>query len=136
MGVFSWECSHCKESIKNVYSQYSNGIVLVTKNRIFVDRKYDGYGNINNLDIFILSEFKGDLSKYKSETKLELDSPRNKAVDSYFDNKRENDNKVKCLHISCYEQILQNNPKITVEEIYNMLDVSEMAEDQGHDWEF
>ena len=43
---------------------------------------------------------------------------------------------VKCLHISCYEQILQNNPKITVEELYNMLDVSEMAEDQGHDWEF
>ena len=136
MGVFSWECSHCKESIKNVYSQYSNGIVLVTNNKIFVDKKYDGYGRINNLDIFILSELQGNIKEYHEAIKLELETPRNKAIDTYYNEEREEKNQIKCLHISCFEQILTRQPNITAKELYDILDISVMAEDQGHDWEF
>ena len=46
MGFFSWNCSHCAESIMNKYTQYNDGIVLVTPNKIYIDKKYDGYGNI------------------------------------------------------------------------------------------
>ncbi len=136
MGVFSWECSHCKESIKNKYSHYSNGIVLVTLNNIFVDKKYCGYGTVNTFDIFVLSGCKGDIVEYNEITKLELDSPRSEFIGSYYKNKREKDSLIKCLHMSCYESLVEDVPTFTPSQFYKILDSSEIAEDQGHDFGF
>ena len=60
MGFFSWNCSCCNESIKNVFTEYDDGIVLVAENRIIADRSYNGYGDVKGQDIFILAKYKGN----------------------------------------------------------------------------
>ncbi len=129
MGFFSWNCSHCKESIKNAHTQFNDGIVLVTPNNVFIDKSYDGYGRINGKDIYVLAKYNGDTEIIN---KIYKDSPENiyiessQAIDEYFDNKFP----IKALHLSCYEAILKDK-YIEVKELYNMLSASEIAEDQG-----
>jgi hypothetical protein len=129
MGFFSWNCSHCKESIKNAYTQYNDGIVLVTPNNVFIDRSYDGYGRINEKDIYILAKYNGDtdiINEIYKDSPKNIDIERSQAITEYFDNKFP----IKALHLSCYEAILKDK-YIEVKELYNMLSTSEDAEDQG-----
>ena len=129
MGFFSWNCSHCKESIKNAHTQYNDGIVLVTPNNVFIDKSYDGYARVNGKDVHILAKYDGETNIIH---KIYKDSPKNihieesQAIKEYQERKFH----IKVLHLSCYESILKDK-YIEVKELYNMLSASEIAEDQG-----
>ena len=129
MGFFSWNCSHCNESIKNAYTEYDDGIVLITPNNVFIDRSYDGYGRINGKDIYILAKYNGDtdiINKIHKDSPKNIDIERSQAIDEHFDNKFS----IKVLHLSCYNAILKDK-YIEVGKLYDMLPVSKDAEDQG-----
>lgn len=129
MGFFSWNCSHCKESIKNVHTQYNDGIVLITPKNVFIDISYDGYGRVNGKDIYILAKYEGEtdnVNKIHKDSPKNIDIERSQAIDEYF----KGHFPVKVLHLSCYNTILKDK-YIEVRKLYDMLPASEDAEDQG-----
>jgi len=130
MGFFSWDCSCCNESIKNAYTQYDNGIVLVTENDIMIDPSYNGYGDVKGKDIYILAKYKGDskiISKIYKDSPSNIDIERQQAISEYFNKKFP----IKVLHLSCYQALTQKLDTFVLKDFYDNLKVCELAEDQG-----
>lgn len=129
MGFFSWNCSCCNESIKNVFTEYDNGIVLVAENRIIADRSYNGYGDVKGQDIFILAKYKGNseiISKIYNDSPSNIDIERQQAISEYYKDKFT----IKALHHSCYISLCKPGV-FKIKDFYDKIKVSEVAEDQG-----
>lgn len=54
MGLFSWNCCGCQESVKSPYDidkPWQNLAVVVTPNEV-ITGSYDGYGRVGDFDVY------------------------------------------------------------------------------------